>query len=93
MARARWREADKMTFLEHLEELRVVVNRTMLAAPIVVLYLLGVAVAWIFGRRRRPEDAGTLLLALGLAVDMSWRPCECSPGGSRSRIALGGRAA
>jgi sec-independent protein translocase protein TatC len=31
-----------------------VVNQTVLALPIIVLYLLGVLVAWIFGRARRP---------------------------------------
>lgn len=58
-----------------------VVNQTMLAAPIVGLYLLGVAVAWVFGRRRAPEGTGAALLALGLAVDASW--------GRRSRRAGG----
>jgi TatA/E family protein of Tat protein translocase len=34
-----------------------VVNQTMLALPMMGLYLLGVLVAWIFGRaRRKPED-------------------------------------
>ncbi len=49
-----------------------VVNQSMLAAPIVALYLLGVGVAWIFGRPRRSENAGVALLALGMAVDTSW---------------------
>jgi sec-independent protein translocase protein TatC len=49
-----------------------VVNQTMLAAPIVALYLLGVAVAWIFGRRRSPGGAGVVLLALGLTLETSW---------------------
>jgi Sec-independent protein secretion pathway component TatC len=44
----------------------------MLAAPIVGLYLVGVAVAWVFGKRRTSERAGATLLALGLAVDTSW---------------------
>jgi len=34
-----------------------VVNQTMLALPMMGLYLLGVLVAWMFGRaRRKPED-------------------------------------
>jgi sec-independent protein translocase protein TatC len=34
-----------------------VVNQTMLALPMMGLYLLGVLVAWIFGRaRRKPEE-------------------------------------
>jgi sec-independent protein translocase protein TatC len=49
-----------------------VVNQTMLAAPIVALYLLGVVVAWVFGKRRTGEKAGATLLVLGLAVDTSW---------------------
>jgi sec-independent protein translocase protein TatC len=32
------------------------VNQTLLAAPMVVLYLLGVLVAWLFGRPRRAAD-------------------------------------
>jgi len=48
-----------------------VVNQTMLAAPIVALYLLSVAVAWVFGRPRTSETDGAAMLALGLAVDMS----------------------
>lgn len=49
-----------------------VVNQTMLAAPIIALYLLGVVVAWVFGKRRTSEKAGATLLVLGLAVDASW---------------------
>jgi len=48
-----------------------VVNQTMLAAPIVALYLLGIAVAWLFGKRRASDRAQLLLLAVGLAIDMS----------------------
>jgi len=34
-----------------------VVNQTMLALPMMGLYLLGVLVAWMFGRaRRKPEE-------------------------------------
>jgi len=58
-----------------------VVNQTMLAAPIVALYLLGIAVAWIFGKRRTSDRARMALLALCLAIDMSWgrmRPSETS---------------
>jgi Sec-independent protein secretion pathway component TatC len=46
-------------------------NQTMLAAPIVALYLLGIAVAWLFGKRRTSDRAHLLLLAVGLAIDMS----------------------
>ncbi len=35
-----------------------VVTQTLLAGPLVGLYLLGVAVAWVFGRRRPAPDAG-----------------------------------
>jgi sec-independent protein translocase protein TatC len=48
-----------------------VVNQTMLAAPIVALYLLGIAVAWLFGKRRTSDRTQLLLLAAGLAIDMS----------------------
>jgi sec-independent protein translocase protein TatC len=48
-----------------------VVNQTMLAAPIVALYLLGVAVAWLFGTRRTADHVKLVLLAAGLAIDMS----------------------
>jgi len=34
------------------------VNQTMLALPIIGLYLLGVLVAWIFGRARRTPEGG-----------------------------------
>jgi sec-independent protein translocase protein TatC len=37
-----------------------VVNQTMLALPMCGLYLLGVAVAWIFGRPRRREVKDTV---------------------------------
>lgn len=47
-----------------------VVNQTMLAAPIIGLYLLGVVVAWVFGRGRRAEGTGFVLLA-ALALDAS----------------------
>jgi sec-independent protein translocase protein TatC len=49
-----------------------VVNQTMLAAPIVALYLLGIAVAWIFGKRRTADGASLALFALALVADMSW---------------------
>jgi sec-independent protein translocase protein TatC len=49
-----------------------VVNQTMLAAPIIVLYLLGIGVAWVFGKPRESQGTGMLLLALGLAVETSW---------------------
>jgi sec-independent protein translocase protein TatC len=49
-----------------------VVNQTMLAAPIIALYLLGVAVAWMFGRQRSPRGTAVVLLALGLALETSW---------------------
>jgi len=58
-----------------------VVNQTMLAAPIIALYLLGVVVAWVFGKRRTSEKAGATLLVLGLAVDASWgRLCRRTSG-------------
>ena len=36
-----------------------IVNQTMLALPMCLLYLLGVAVAWLFGRPRRAEVKDT----------------------------------
>jgi sec-independent protein translocase protein TatC len=36
-----------------------VVTQSLLALPMLALYLLGVAVAWLFGRPRRAVDAGT----------------------------------
>jgi sec-independent protein translocase protein TatC len=49
-----------------------VVNQTMLAAPIIGLYLLGVVVAWLFGKRRTSDHAGLALLAMGIVLDASW---------------------
>ena len=49
-----------------------VVNQTMLAAPIIGLYLLGIVVAWVFGRRRDPEGVRMMLLLFGLAVERPW---------------------
>ncbi len=46
-----------------------VVNQTMLAAPIIVLYLMGVAVAWIFGRRPRTDRSGLIVAALALFLE------------------------
>jgi sec-independent protein translocase protein TatC len=48
-----------------------VVNQTMLAAPIVGLYFLGVVVAWVFGRPRTSEGTGMVLLAAA-AFGASW---------------------
>jgi sec-independent protein translocase protein TatC len=45
-----------------------VVNQTMLAVPIVALYLLGIAVAWIFGKPRTPDRRPVVFLALCLAA-------------------------
>jgi sec-independent protein translocase protein TatC len=36
-----------------------IVNQTMLALPMMGLYLLGVLVAWMFGRKRRKPDSPT----------------------------------
>jgi sec-independent protein translocase protein TatC len=33
-----------------------VVNQTALAAPMIGLYLIGVLVAWAFGRKRNRDD-------------------------------------
>jgi sec-independent protein translocase protein TatC len=33
-----------------------IVTQTALAAPMIGLYLLGVVVAWLFGRKRRSDD-------------------------------------
>lgn len=46
-----------------------VVNQTMLAAPIMVLYLLGVAVAWLFGRRPQVDRSGLVVAAMALLLD------------------------
>jgi sec-independent protein translocase protein TatC len=40
-----------------------VVNQTALAAPMIGLYLLGVLVAWLFGKKRREEPESTALSA------------------------------
>jgi sec-independent protein translocase protein TatC len=50
-----------------------VVNQTMLAAPIIGLYLLGVGVAWLFGKRRGLERASLALLAMAFALEASAR--------------------
>jgi len=50
-----------------------VVNQTMLAAPIILLYLLGVAVAWLFGRRPRTDRSGIVVAALALFLEAVWR--------------------
>jgi sec-independent protein translocase protein TatC len=49
-----------------------VVNQTMLAAPIIVLYLLGVAVAWLFGRRPRTDRSGLVVAAVALLFEAVW---------------------
>ena len=49
-----------------------VVNQTMLAAPIIVLYLLGVAVAWLFGRRPDTDRSGLFVAALALFLEAVW---------------------
>jgi sec-independent protein translocase protein TatC len=51
-----------------------VVNQTLLAAPIVVLYLLGVAVAWLFGGRSRTDRSGLIVAAVALFLDAVWGP-------------------
>lgn len=33
------------------------VGQTLMAAPMVVLYLISIGVAWLFGKRRTPQDA------------------------------------
>ncbi|MGE5236086.1 MAG: twin-arginine translocase subunit TatC, partial [Acidobacteriota bacterium] len=50
-----------------------VVNQTMLAAPIMGLYLLGVGVAWLFGKRRGLERASLAPLAMAFALEASAR--------------------
>ena len=49
-----------------------VVNQTMLAIPIIVLYLLGVAVAWLFGRRPRTDRSGLIVAAVALFLEAVW---------------------
>lgn len=49
-----------------------VVNQTMVAAPIVILYLLGIAVAWLFGQPRRLEGSDLVVLALGAVATSQW---------------------
>lgn len=51
-------------------------NQTMLAAPIIGLYLLGVVVACLFGKRREAEHSGLALLAVGIVLDAPW--CRAS---------------
>jgi hypothetical protein len=48
----------------------------MLAAPIIGLYLLGVVVACLFGKRREAEHSGLALLAVGIVLDAPW--CRAS---------------
>jgi uncharacterized protein (TIGR03382 family) len=38
-----------------------VVTQSALAGPMIGLYLLGVLVAWLFGRRRRSDSESTAL--------------------------------
>jgi sec-independent protein translocase protein TatC len=40
-----------------------VVNQTALAAPMIGLYLFGVLVAWLFGKKRRAESESAALSA------------------------------
>jgi sec-independent protein translocase protein TatC len=61
-----------------------VVNQTMVAAPIVFLYLLGIAVAWLFGRPRRLEGTDLVVLALGAVATSQWSQRAVEPG-TRSR--------
>jgi sec-independent protein translocase protein TatC len=49
-----------------------IVNQTMVAAPIVGLYLLGIGVAWLFGRPRRLEGSDLVVLALGAVATSQW---------------------
>ena len=49
-----------------------VVNQTMLAAPIIALYLLGVAVAWLFGRRPATDRSGLVVAAMAVFLDAAW---------------------
>ena len=49
-----------------------VVNQTLLAIPIIVLYLLGVAVAWLFGRRPRTDRSGLIVAAVALFLEAVW---------------------
>jgi sec-independent protein translocase protein TatC len=59
-----------------------VVNQTMLAAPIIILYLLGVAVAWLFGRRPCTDRSGLLVAVLAFFLEAVWgrqrRAAACS---------------
>jgi sec-independent protein translocase protein TatC len=49
-----------------------VVNQTMVASPIIALYLLGIGVDWLFGRPRRRESSDLVVLALGAAATIQW---------------------
>jgi sec-independent protein translocase protein TatC len=42
-----------------------VVNQTALAVPMIGLYLFGVLVAWLFGKKRRPDDSAGEALSVG----------------------------
>jgi len=33
-----------------------VVNQTLMAGPMIALYLLSIIIAWVFGRKRRTSD-------------------------------------
>ena len=33
-----------------------VVNQTLMAGPMIVLYLLSIIIAWVFGKKRRTSD-------------------------------------
>jgi sec-independent protein translocase protein TatC len=49
-----------------------VVNQTMLAAPILGLYLLGVLIAWIFGKDRRLDGDRLAVLVAAVTLGASW---------------------
>jgi sec-independent protein translocase protein TatC len=49
-----------------------VVNQTMLAAPILGLYLLGVLIAWVFGKDRRLDGDRFAVLAAAVTLGASW---------------------
>jgi sec-independent protein translocase protein TatC len=49
-----------------------VVNQTMVATPIIALYLLGIGVAWLFGRPRSQDGSNLVVLALGAVATTHW---------------------
>ena len=65
-------DGGKMSFLEHLEDLRKW-NMAICAAPMLCLYLIGIGVACLAELKRRSNDAGLHLVFTAAILDHAWK--------------------